>query len=180
MRPTAQLLFDLIVVRPLGCGLWARLRARLALQSLASQALSRVYGRSKTLYKRLLASQIAIFLRPEFFIMFVPMLIAELVMFAHIQRHSYFLTSSRWFAMVATVLFLAGAVLAVTSKSAISAVRLWFICCATMGVSREEISVVAGRRTVSPLAEYLDVTEMLSRSRVPHFARVTVPVARHR
>jgi hypothetical protein len=160
-RSTAQLLFELMVVRPLGCGYFAKLRARLALRSLTSEAIARSYLLSERLSRRLMAPAMMFFWRPEFLPLFVPLAMLELGMFMRLKHPAFHPQFFHVFKGTSTLLFLvlisgAAASISVVSNVSRSAVRLWFICCCMINLDLAEMSSVAGRG-VPEIARHLNI-----------------------
>jgi hypothetical protein len=174
-QPVARLLFNLIVMRPNACGFLARLRARMAVQSLKARAMGRGSLGNRTLFERTIWQQLAIINRPEMLAMLLLCGVFEFLWLGNLlardasNHHPFFnawllsltFVHNPWFLGV----FLLGMFICMaasvtpSSKQSIPSVRLWFICCTKLGLTQEDIASVVGKKGVPEMIEYLGVED---------------------
>jgi hypothetical protein len=150
----AQQLFSLVVVQPLGGGFLARMKALLAIQSMAARG--QIRRREGLFFFRLLKAMIS---APE---MGVPMLLMTgIYLLVFLKRHSMLARSHGGLTLITLslpiILALSLWLVRVCGpfSETSSAVRLWFVSCAVLGATPEEIGLVMGKRRIRYLANMI-------------------------
>jgi hypothetical protein len=148
----AQQLFSLVVVQPLGGGFFARMKALLAIQSMAARGQLR---RNEGLFFfRALKAMIS---APE---RGVPLLLMTgIYLLLFLRMHSMLSHGRFTFITLLLPIILALSVWLVRVcgpfSETSSAVRLWFVSCAVLGATPEEIGLVMGKRRIRHLANMI-------------------------
>jgi hypothetical protein len=167
-----QRLFSLIVVQPLGSGFMAKAKALLAIQSMATRGRVRIATKARSILAIVTARLI------EMWIIFLPMiLLACLTVLTRDIIHI------RAFNIFFPVLFLSMSLLASLMmirvwspfSDATSAIRLWFISCAVLGASSNELGVVIGKRQIGPIAAEIEARSSGLFSVLARFTAVSDP-----
>jgi hypothetical protein len=151
-------LYKMIVVDPLGGGIAARLRGRLALRILANRAHVRAMRRSRLFISRALAFYTRLDFLPTWLLMFLWYPWVAFAVFHHphmrgIPREFFW---SWWMIIIGATLMALQVLMVAGSREVAPAVRLWFLCCIVAGMKHEDIAVLTGRSNVVEILGYLE------------------------
>jgi hypothetical protein len=148
-----QRLFNLIVVQPLGGGFMAKAKAFLAIQSMAARGLTRIANKTQSIIF-ITAARII-----EIWVVFLPLILLvclTLLMRDILHNHAFNII----FPIIFLLLSLLASFMTIRVWSPFSdatfAIRLWFISCAVLGASSNELGVVISKRQIRSIAAEIE------------------------